>query len=69
MKKLKNVINEKKIEGVKNIFHSTGTRHGAYSLGLTTLVIAVVIVFNIVIGQVSESYSNLDECSNKNDNY
>lgn len=65
MKKLKNVINKKKIEGVKNIFRSTGTRHGAYSLGLTALVIAVVIVFNLVIGQIPEAYRNLDVSSTK----
>lgn len=65
MKKLKSVINKKKIEGVKNTFRSTGTRHGAYSLGLTALVIAVVIVFNLVIGQIPEAYRNLDVSSTK----
>ncbi len=65
MKKLKNVINKKKIGGVKNTFRSTGTRHGAYSLGLTALVIAAVIVFNLVIGQIPEAYRNLDVSSTK----
>ena len=33
-----------KIKSLKNIFRTSGTRHGAYSVGLTVLVIAVVIV-------------------------
>ena len=35
-----------KIKSLKNIFHTSGTKHGAYSVGLTVLVIAVVIVLD-----------------------
>ena len=42
------------------MFHTSGTKHGSYSVGLTVLVIAIVIVFNLVIGQIPEAYRNLD---------
>ena len=54
-----------KIKSLKNIFHTSGTRHGAYSVGLTVLVLAVVIVFNLVVGQLPEAYRNLDVSSTK----
>lgn len=54
-----------KIKSLKNIFRTSGTRHGAYSMGLTVLVIAVVIVFNLIVGQIPEAYRNLDVSSTK----
>lgn len=54
-----------KIKSLKNIFRTSGTRHGAYSVGLTVLVIAVVIVFNLIVGQIPETYRNLDVSSTK----
>ena len=32
---------------IKGMFHTSGTKHGSYSVGLTVLVIAIVIVFNL----------------------
>ena len=54
-----------RIKSLKNIFRTSGTKHGAYSVGLTVLVIAVVIVFNLVVGQIPEAYRNLDVSSTK----
>ena len=54
-----------KIKSLKNIFHTSGTKHGAYSVGLTVLVLAVVIVFNLIVGQIPEAYRNLDVSSTK----
>ena len=54
-----------KIKSLKNIFRTSGTRHGAYSVGLTVLVLAVVIVFNLIVGQIPEAYRNLDVSSTK----
>ena len=54
-----------KIKSFKNTFRTSGTRHGAYSVGLTVLVIAVVIVFNLIVGQIPEAYRNLDVSSTK----
>ncbi|HJC43835.1 MAG TPA: GldG family protein [Candidatus Mediterraneibacter gallistercoris] len=53
------------MKSLKNIFRTSGTRHGAYSVGLTVLVIAVVIVFNLIVGQIPEAYRNLDVSSTK----
>lgn len=54
-----------RIKSLKNIFRTSGTKHGAYSVGMTVLVIAVVIVFNLVVGQIPEAYRNLDVSSTK----
>ena len=54
-----------KIKSLKSIFRTSGTRHGSYSVGLTALVIAVVIVFNLIVGQIPEAYRNLDVSSTK----
>lgn len=54
-----------RIKSLKNIFRTSGTKHGAYSVGLTVLVLAVVIVFNLVVGQIPEAYRNLDVSSTK----
>ena len=50
---------------IKGMFHTSGTKHGSYSVWLTVLVIAIVIVFNLVIGQIPEAYRNLDMSSTK----
>lgn len=55
----------KKMKNIKSIFRTTGTKRGAYSVGLTVLVLAVVIVFNLVIGQIPESLRNIDVSSTK----
>lgn len=47
------------------LFRSAGTRSGAYSVGLTAVVIAIVIVFNLLIGQIPEAYRNIDVSSTK----
>ena len=52
-------------KNIKNIFHTTRTRRGAYSVGLTVLVIAVVIVFNLIVGQIPEAFRNIDVSSTK----
>ena len=38
---------------IGGIFRTAGTRHGAYSVGLTVIVIAVVIVFNLRCPEIS----------------
>ena len=55
----------KKIKNIKDVFRTTGTKRGAYSVGLTVLVLAVVIVFNLVIGQIPEAFRNIDVSSTK----
>lgn len=48
---------------LKQIFRTTGTRHGMYSVGLTALAVAVVIVFNLIAGQIPEAFRNIDVSS------
>lgn len=56
----------KKTTGKMNsMFHTSGTKHGSYSVGLTVLVIAIVVVFNLVIGQIPEAYRNIDVSSTR----
>ena len=50
---------------IGGLFRTAGTRHGSYSVGLTVIVIAIVIVFNMVIGQIPEAYRNIDVSSTK----
>lgn len=33
---------------------------GSYSVGMTVLVVAVMIVLNLVVGQIPEAYRNID---------
>ena len=54
-----------RVKSLKNIFRTSGTRHGSYSVGVTVLVLAVVIVFNLIIGQIPEAYRNVDVSSKK----
>lgn len=56
----------KKAKGnIGKMFRMSGTRHGAYSVGLTVIVIAIIIVINLVAGQIPEAYRNLDVSSTK----
>ena len=49
----------------KRMFHTSGTKHGSYSVGMTVLVVAVIIVLNLVVGQIPEAYRNIDVSSTK----
>ena len=55
----------KNVKNVKTLFHTTGTRRGSYSVGMTVLVLAVVIVLNLVVGQIPEAFRNIDVSSTK----
>lgn len=55
----------KKVKYIPDLFRKPGTRHGAYSVGITVLVIAAVIVFNLIVGQIPEAYRNIDVSSTK----
>ncbi len=54
-------------EKLKNIFSSTSAtwKNGSYSVGLIVLVIAIVIVINMIAGQLPESVRNLDISDNR----
>lgn len=56
---------KKIIDKAGRIFGTSGTRNGAYSVGLTVIVLAVVIVLNLIVGQIPEAYRNIDVSSTK----
>lgn len=47
------------------VFGTAGTKNGAYSVGMTVAVLAIVIVFNLIAGQIPEGYRNIDVSSTK----
>ncbi len=53
------------MEKMKRLFHTTGTTHGMYSVGLTAVVVAIVVVVNLIIGQLPEQYRNIDVSNTK----
>lgn len=53
------------MEKMKKLFHTTGTTHGIYSVGLTAVVVAIVVVVNLIFGQLPEKYRNIDVSSSK----
>ena len=50
---------------VNGMFRTSGTKQGSYSVGMTVLVIAIAIAFNLVVGQIPEAYRNIDVSSTK----
>ncbi len=55
----------KTADNIRRMFCSTGTRNGAWSIGTAVLVIAIVIVFNLIVGQIPEAWRNIDVSSTK----
>lgn len=53
------------MQKIKNVFKTTGTKNGTYSVGLTVLVIAIVVVANLIFGQIPEKYRNIDVSSTR----
>ncbi len=53
------------MEKMKKLFHTTGTAHGIYSVGLTAVVVAIVVVVNLIFGQLPEKYRSIDVSSSK----
>ena len=35
-------------------------KNGSYSMGITAIVIAVLVVINLIVGQIPEKYKNLE---------
>lgn len=66
MKKIKEIFQKKEKKTkkarptVKEIFASQTSRHGAMSMGMIALVIAIVIIINLIMGQMPERFRNID---------
>ena len=48
------------MQKIKNLFRSSESRNGSYSVGITALVIAIIVIVNLIAGQIPEKYKNLD---------
>ena len=53
------------MEKIKTLFKTAGMKHGAYSVGITAIVVAIVVVLNLIVGQLPEKYRNIDVSSTK----
>ncbi len=53
------------MQKIKNLFKTAGTKNGTYSVGLTVIVIAIIVVANMIFGQIPEKYRNIDVSSTK----
>ena len=53
------------MQKIKSLFHTAGTKNGTYSVGITVIVVAIVIVANMIFGQIPEKYRNIDVSSTK----
>lgn len=53
------------MEKVRTRFKTAGTKYGTYSVGMTTVVVAILVVLNLIIGQLPEKYLNIDVSSTK----
>ena len=51
------------MEKIKNLFKTTGTKQGTYSVGITAIVLAIIVVANLIVGQLPEKYRNIDVSS------
>lgn len=50
---------------IKELFQKVETKHGAYSVGVIAVVIAIVVVVNLIVGQLPENIRNIDISNNK----
>lgn len=53
------------MQKIKNLFRSSESRNGSYSVGITALVIVIIVIVNLIVGQIPEKYRNLDVSSTK----
>lgn len=53
------------MEKIRKLFQTAETKHGAYSVGVTAVVIAIVVVVNLIVGQLPEKYRSVDVSSTK----
>lgn len=53
------------MQKIKQLFRSSRSKNGSYSVGMTVLVIAIIVILNLLAGQIPEKYRNLDVSSTK----
>ena len=53
------------MQKIKQLFRSSRSKNGSYSVGMTVLVITIIVILNLLAGQIPEKYRNLDVSSTK----
>lgn len=53
------------LEKIKNSFRKAASKNGSYSVGMIALVIAIVVVVNLIAGQLPESVKSVDVSDKK----
>ena len=53
------------LDKIKKLFKSQASRNGSYSVGLIAVVICIVVVINMIAGQLPENVRNIDISDNK----
>lgn len=48
------------VEKIKNLFRTKNTKKGSYSIAVTAIVIAIIFVFNLIVGQLPQSIRQID---------
>ena len=48
------------LEKIKKSFRSASSKNGSYSVGMIALVICMVIVVNLIAGQLPENVKSID---------
>ena len=53
------------LEKIKNTFKNVSSRNGSYSVGMIALVVAIVVVVNLIAGQLPENVKSIDVSDKK----
>lgn len=53
------------LEKIKNTFKNVSSRNGSYSVGMIALVVAIVVVINLIAGQLPENVKSIDVSDKK----
>lgn len=49
---------------IKELFQKVESKHGAYSVGVIAVVVAIIVVVNLIVGQFPENVRNIDISDN-----
>ena len=48
------------MDKIKNLFQSNDSKHGSYTLAMTSIVISIIIIFNMIVNLVPENMRQID---------
>lgn len=53
------------MERIKKFFQTTASKNGTYSIGITLVILVMVVIANLIIGQLPEKVRKIDVSSNR----